>query len=821
MKRHFIYFMTILISLAVVSCQEELRYQPGEADNENCYGVYFPVQSGTGDIQIEPTDPTVFTFKVRRTNTEGDLNVPVKITDPAHVFSVYEIEFKDEEPVADLVVTFPSIEIGVTYDCTLEIDGDEYVSKYSKNSSSIQFSVTMIQWNSLKGPNGELTGKYRDAVFQDWFSVSSKDYERDIEIQERDDMPGYYRMFDVYNNAYMSGIFGGNMSSNCVYQSYTYVDATDPDKVWIPTFKCGLILHSDYGEVSIGSYVTENADDFGASITSVYGKLSEGVIEFPSGSLQMKLELMGWYSANSSGNHRIILPGYRAKEYDVDMTVGVSDQNGMIPVDVDFGRDITQVWLSAFEGTITETAAAARAEEMAQGLITENVRKLKKEAQLNLSFEKTGVYSLVAVGFDASGNIRKYSNVSFGYLNAEDARGDRKQVILSCGLTVSDKYASEGLTSKNSLELYINGKNIQRIHAGIYEKSEWDKNPDVILSEMKEYQMNKASLDLVNSTGLSLKQGYLVPGTEYILVVDAYNGYREKVFTACRSTEGKWDARLAQYDLSDISQDLIPANLDGYCGEYRYYAIENGMYSREYLGDAIISPGSGSMPGYSYASISGLFPHARKNFNMKEDKMTFVYLDGFLYNFEQAFDHFVYEGSIYYPLVYMYTASGALYGGRVGLLGGYVSDGIFAIVDSGQFADYGEECEGLALLAYADQSHTMMNGLLGIVTDMLLIRPDVDDRLIAENGMLVTEEDDEEEDETVTMGQIGQFHNLIVRGPVNNVETFDGFIRSAAELARSGRYIKNYLDLNALPVNEFQMIPYNGLESTGFEAVER
>ena len=54
MKRHFIYFMTILISLAVVSCQEELRYQPGEADNENCYGVYFPVQSGTGDIHPTP-----------------------------------------------------------------------------------------------------------------------------------------------------------------------------------------------------------------------------------------------------------------------------------------------------------------------------------------------------------------------------------------------------------------------------------------------------------------------------------------------------------------------------------------------------------------------------------------------------------------------------------------------------------------------------------------------------------------------------------------------------------------------------------------------
>lgn len=822
MKRYLIYSMAVLLSFAMSSCQEELVYQPGEADDENCYGVYFPIQDGTGDIQIEPTDPTVFTFKVRRTKAEGELRVPVKITDPAHVFSVHEIVFKDEEPVADLIVTFPSIERGVTYDCTLEIEGDRFVSKYSKNSSSIRFSVTMIQWNSLKGPNGETSGKYRDAVFQDWFSVSSKNYERDIEIQERDDMPGYYRMFDVYNNTFMSGIFGGNMSSNCVYQSYTYVDATDPDKVWIPTFKCGLILHSDYGEVSIGSYVTENSDDFGSSITSVYGKLREGVIEFPSGSLQMKLELMGWYSANSSGNHRIILPGYRAKEYDVDLTVGVSDEQGLIPVDVEFGRDISQVWLAAFEGTLTETAAAAKAQEIAEGKIADNVRKLKKESELNLSFDRTGIYSIVAVGFDASGTIQKYSNINFGYLNAEDAAGDRKQVILSCGLTSSDKYAPEGFTAKNSLELYINGKNIQRLHAGIYEKSEWDENPEAILDEIREFQMNKTSLDLVNGNGLSLRQGYLVPGTEYILVVEAYNGYRQKIFTACRTTDGKWDPRLARYDLSDINQDLIPANLNGYYGDYRYYAIESGMYSREYLGNATISYGSGSMTGYDYAYISGLFPTARNKFNMKDDRMTFIYLDGFLYNFEQAFDHFVYEGSLFYPLAYMYTASGGLYGGRVGLLGGYVSEGMFAIMDSGQFASYGEECEGFALLAFADQSHTMTTGLLGIVTDMLLIRPDIDDKLIAENGMLITEKDEEEEDEeVVTMGQIGRFHDLIVRGPENNVESFDGFIRSAAELVRSGRYIKNYLNYKNLPVNEIEMIDRPDLDATEFEAIER
>ena len=75
------------------------------------------------------------------------------------------------------------------------------------------------------------------------------------------------------------------------------------------------------------------------------------------------------------------------------------------------------------------------------------------------------------------------------------------------------------------------------------------------------------------------------------------------------------------------------------------------------------------MTGYSYATISGLFPYARKHYNMKDDRMVFVYLDGFLYNFEQAFDHFVYEGSFYYPMALLYTASGSAYGGRVGLLG--------------------------------------------------------------------------------------------------------------------------------------------------------
>ena len=124
MNRYFTYLISAIFAFAAISCQEELRYEPGDPDAENCYGVYFPVQNGTGDLQIEPNDPTVLTYTVRRSNTDGEIYVPIKIVDTAQVFSVTEVHFRDEEAVAEVQVYFPSIEMGKTYECTLQFDGE-------------------------------------------------------------------------------------------------------------------------------------------------------------------------------------------------------------------------------------------------------------------------------------------------------------------------------------------------------------------------------------------------------------------------------------------------------------------------------------------------------------------------------------------------------------------------------------------------------------------------------------------------------------------------------------------------------------------------
>ena len=785
--------MTALLSMVLASCAQEEMHAPGELDNENCYGVYFPTQKGLGDLQIEPDDPTTLKFVVRRTNSRGEIRVPVSISSNYQVFTVDEVVFEDGSPVSELVVHFPSAKIAVTYECTLRLEGDDFVSKYSSNPSHINFSVTRVKWNDVIGPNGETTGRWRDGIFPEWFAVTNPNIERNIVLQERDDMPGFYRTYDVYNADYLGSMFGANVSSLCVEQNYTYIDATNPEKVWIPTFRTGVIMHADYGMMSVGSYVAENSDDFDPSIASVYGTLKEGVIEFPYGSLQMKLERMGWYQTNSGGLHRIILPGYKAKEYEVSVTAGVSDRYGNLPVNVTLGADITHVKLAVFEGTLTESAVAEKAEQIAKGdTQVGEITTVSKSTTVDYSFDETGMYTVVAAGLDIAGNHRITDYASFGYLKAGD---DANAVILSSGLICSDKYASEGLTSKNSLEIYIAGKNILRLHAGLYSKEKWEANPEAVKKEVEQSQMTKASLDQINGTGLFLKQGYLTPGTEYVLVLKAYNGYREQYFVSEAKTGGEWDPRLAEYDLSDVNMDLIPLTKDGYCGTYHYYALEGEMYSRAYLGDVTVSTAFPadyvpSMEGYEFINIKGLFPMA-KTFGLEDDSYSFIYYDNVLYNFEQAFESFNSDGTLYYPAVYMYTQSGGAYGGRMGLMGAFVQDGYLALMDSGMFADYGEVVDGFAVLAYQDANHKTYSGMIDMVTSILLVREDLDPNPIVDERKGTGAASD-----SAAKSTLNALDSIIRQGPDNYVQTFEGFIESSFEKARAQVKPKNYLNLN-------------------------
>ena len=781
-----------MMSLLMTSCVEEMTAQLGDPDNKDCYGVYFPTQKGFGDIQVGPNDPKSLTLTVRRTNTRGALTVPLTIeSEHMGVFSTSELHFEEDAPVAEFKVFFPNIKLGTKYDCTIKVVGDEYVSSYSQNASHMSFSVTCVRWNKLIGDNGETTGLWRDGIFPEWFSVANPNLEKSVVIEERDDMPGYYRIYDVYDANYMGAMFGMNASGVCLEQHYTYINATDPEKVWIPTFKTGIVMSADYGEMSIASYVAEN-EEFGASISSIYGTLENGVITFPANSLQMHLAVLGWYQTNSYGLHRVILPGYRAIDDVINIKTGITAADGKIPFEFKLGADVKTLKIYTTEGALAESVIAAHADEIAKGILAPNQEDVTRSKTINLSFPKTGEYTLIAVGFDAEGNYLNYAFDTFGYKTDVNA----KPVQIDFGLIRSNKYAPDGITDENSFEIYINGKDIKRLHVGLFEKELFDRNPENYWRTIEGSQLNEANLALVNGSGLSLIQSGLVPGTEYVLAVKAYNGYTEMQDMVIESTGGVWDYRLASYSSDDIDVEKTTNTVDrsSFYGTYNYYAME-ATSSRYCLGEVTIEESETIYSGVECVKVTGLFPFLRKTYGVKDDSMDFYFYSGYIWNYELRLQSLIYEGMYVYTRAMLYGIDGGGYSGVGGILGAFSvksgKDGAkpcIALIDSGMALDVlGVTFTGFAILGFEDGNYTKSLGLLDLVEGMILVPKDQDPNPIYPPS-------NNKEDDVEKAGAKLLYNMSQQRGYMNLVESSEGYMMSLIDKMQSQETVTNYFN---------------------------
>ena len=58
--KYILYALTATFVLA--SCSDDIKYTPGEGEDTDCYGVYFPSQENAGDQELDPAEPTTLTF---------------------------------------------------------------------------------------------------------------------------------------------------------------------------------------------------------------------------------------------------------------------------------------------------------------------------------------------------------------------------------------------------------------------------------------------------------------------------------------------------------------------------------------------------------------------------------------------------------------------------------------------------------------------------------------------------------------------------------------------------------------------------------------
>lgn len=650
--------MTLLMS----ACVEE-DIQKGDPDLDNCMGVYFVEDQENAKTHTleKGKSNTTLEFKVRRTNVESSVEVPYEyyvyrlVQTPASDTSYMEVPVEDYDKFkfdrcitfykgqreTTVKVSFDGIKTGETFRCSMSITDPRFAPVYSNNSTSISFQIQMFEWEKMDG-----YATYRDGFFSDMFDWKGRHLENtEIEIYRRKDKPMFFRLKNVYTPGYLARLVEGEeeyeKNKQLLEDTYApyldssasmYVDATDSSKVYLPAQLTGF-SDGSLGDVTIASDVPEV---FGASSNLLYGKLSkDGVITFPKSGVLFGMSGY-YYFSNSSGKFRIVLPGGKAEDYNIDLKADEVQEDGNTKITFTVAKDVKKIKYHIFEGKISESVIATKlstVEAATTEIITSEgeleIEKLLKPADENA---KTGIYTVVACTYgEGDTKYREFSSVEFGYVKP----GDDRKVELYFGIHTDDHYASdkkeEDYSSKNSFQYWIKGKNITHAQISYYPTSYYESYEELIKKQMSSYgSVDNLTLKMLNKDGLSgIVGNTLKPGTSYTFVIYAGNGYYSQFFTGTVCTSGVEDLMQKSYYYSDIEKFEQPS--DAYNGSWIPVSVDilnSKAEGRTIRGNWRASEVTLTTDG-DKVKATGLFPALKNNPEIK-----FELKDGLLYTIE-------------------------------------------------------------------------------------------------------------------------------------------------------------------------------------------
>ena len=730
MKQIYKTMLAVMASVPfLASCVQDL-VEKGEPENDS-YGVYFgTLTAAQKSVEFDPAEKAELTFTAFRTVEDDDITVPVVVSatgaekDASSLFTASTVKFEEGQKETTFTVSFPEAELGVTYSVSVSCKDEKYVKIYSQTPTSVSFNVTRVKWNLVKGPNGEEYGSWKDDIFSSMFNIPGRFCVNDkIKIYERDDKKGYYRIPDVYNPYMLSKIFGGQypeaeFEENCTPGTYSYIDATNKDKVWLPEQSTGAVISND-GYLGFASPCTEN----GFSGNSVYGTMANGVIRFPAKGVLLNFNgENSWYYGNIDGNLVIVMPGCKDNDYSLSIATALSE-NGVTPVEIKMGADLAKTKYKFYEGKV---AAADLPFEALAISRDEEADFVEESGVVDASFEKTGIYTVIAVGVDAKGEMQAYKSAEFSYVAADD----EVPVVLSCGIGSAAKYVPQGYNTDNTVEVYVYGKDLVEVKLAAVKLTDMITNQNgCIQTLLKTPSVDEETLDLINTTGYAGPVTGLLPGTEYILLVYASNGYEEDLFMSDESIYTTGDPLPIYQEFEDVDEALLPKTKEGYYGTYNLYAInsKNVTGLRDYLCTVKISDG-----GYDQDKELDLVKV--ENFwgsnatKLGIDGTTyFEYYGGVLYQLDNYYGQCANKPE-WYTTLQMFCEQGSFGPGKNYLsYGGYVTDGYISFFTNHDTYDFNQ----YALYIYGDEACTDQVGYWEIYQDILLVDATKDDNGIA------------------------------------------------------------------------------------------
>ena len=519
------------LSLFAAACTPVEEYKPGVEDNTDCYGVYFPAQET--EFVRSPEEATVITFTVAREKTDGDLIVPINVKDTSSIFNIKPVNavFEDGQSETTISFDYARIAVGQEYLVSLSIEGDEFVSKYSTLPSNLDFTVLVEKWNDLG------VGTFTMNVdLWDPFTCAVRFFQSDLN-------PAIYRikMHEVLEDGTTDLIFSEEQNTYLYFKVLKKGDkvfdnvADKDDLVFFDVFHTGIINSTYNAELlfvhpgSLSSFTV--SDWYYNKVIQVKEDGSPAVIQlapyiFMNG-------IGGWSFIDQDEAIILVLPGCELVNYSMEIEAGYSE-NGVLPVKFELGADVAKVKYAIYPGTLNSAQVTRYAGQIADGS-AEGIATLPADGIAKLTLPETGVYTVVAVSFDAAGEAQETATAAINYV----AEGDNKDVELYSGLVATGKYGKE-YTSDNTLEYYIFGQDLVDIKIGLFEKGVLENNYEACVEEvLASESLSEEDIEAANTSSYVAVFKDCVPGTEYSVLAWASNGYAYAFDVASAKTTGK------------------------------------------------------------------------------------------------------------------------------------------------------------------------------------------------------------------------------------------------------------------------------------------
>lgn len=798
MKKFSKYIFTLAaLAFATTACVQEDVYQKGAADVEGCYGVYFPTQEASGSHTYDPSQATEAEFTVVRLNSEGDITVPVKYTE-SHpgIFQVGELVFADGQTESTLKVTFPDSENGVDYKLSLSIEDPQYASRYNDGATNLDFSVLRVEWKYFLNPQ---TNKPANFTFtQNWWDEV---HTGKVKYYEVNGVRTCVTETDPYqySDGTGYGFFGTAAAQGEGEMSFTWYtgckldEEETKDAVYLPvTFmyedtSAGPI--STYDWYSYWTIWNPQAALAGMDFPTFAKKYNSSypVSYYNNGTFSMFVHIAGNIAngmAASIDDYDIILEaeGFVRTDYTLSLAAGQS-KNGALPVQFTTGADVAKVKYAVFEGELYAAGIAKNAAAIADGSVesvTVTAEELATSNVVNVSLANTGVYTLVAVTYDAADAAQQSASVSFCYVAADDA----VPVVVTAGMGSADKYVPAGVNTDTALEYWVYGQDLTAVQMGVFSAQDLAKGTQACLQQVQASKPVSAEiLEAINGEGYVSVVNKLNPGTEYYLIVVANNGYEtEAIISNGAYTTGDPHPVYMNFTSADFSEELVPAASEGYFGKYNLYAKvaidEKGNKSdtRVYCGQVEIADSKqADIPAddyglvTEYVTVTGLFP-ALVKMGAESDAAEFEYYGGCLYNIEQPLPSFSYNGMTVDVVLHGYDGEYFYNSSSYMIFGAFVKEGYLAFVNTSNSPGV-----GLQAIGYVGGQAALS---VGEYENMLLVNPAKDDSGLAPKPT------------APSTAQLKQISNTLKQGPTNYVETPRGNIRSIIDQARQTPVIR-------------------------------